>query len=133
MDNYDGLSAADKVYTDATPDDIDSLPPSAPHRDVDLVIRSFTQRCLPGRGDLEHKARVAIIAPPLIYGTGTGPTNRFSIQIPTWTEISLRLGKVVIPGKGAAVWNTVLVRLSGALTDDRPTETDFGLPRATGD
>jgi dTDP-D-glucose 4,6-dehydratase len=47
--------------------------------------------------------------PCLIYGIGSGPFNRLSIQVPTLVKRSIKERRPVVYGKGLAVWSTVHV------------------------
>lgn len=60
-DKSDGQFKSDKIYTDRTRDDMDSVPDDAPHREVDLSI-------VKAQVELGDKAKMAIMCPPLIYG-----------------------------------------------------------------
>lgn len=60
-DGAHGSKKSDKVYSDATRDDVDSVPNDAPHREIDLAI-------VKGQKELSAKAKIAIMIPPLIYG-----------------------------------------------------------------
>lgn len=61
-DNAEGGFKSDKIYHDDKQEEIDSLGNDAPHRDVDLTI-------LKARKELGEKAKIAIMIPPLIYGS----------------------------------------------------------------
>lgn len=75
-DHANGNKASSKVYRDDQPDDIEGLPDSAPHRNVDLIISRAAYQ-------LHSKdQRIAIILPPTIYGEGTGPANTVSQKTP---------------------------------------------------
>lgn len=60
-DKSDGQFKSDKVYTDRTRDDMDSVPDDGPHREIDLTI-------VKAQLELGEKAKMAIMCPPLIYG-----------------------------------------------------------------
>ncbi|KAH7099275.1 NAD(P)-binding protein [Auriculariales sp. MPI-PUGE-AT-0066] len=89
---------ADKIWNDATEDDIKSIPASQPHRNVDNLIFDY---------DSKKLVNAYIIAPSTIYGLGDGPVNRISQQIPTIVRSSLQLKKAIIVGEGTNVWNNV--------------------------
>lgn len=65
-DDGAGLRADPHVFSDKNPEEIDALPDTAYHRDVDLLIKNAVE------GGKVGRAKVAIILPPLIYGIGTG-------------------------------------------------------------
>jgi len=102
------------VYDDTNPADIDArLPDSAPHRDVDLVIKGFVDKNEGG-----DNARIAIVIPPLIYGVGNGPFNRITIQVPHLIRTSVKVGYAGYGGDGQKVWNNIWIHnlIPGYLT-----------------
>ncbi|KAJ3037417.1 hypothetical protein HDV00_001724 [Rhizophlyctis rosea] len=72
LDGANGNFTSEKVYYDKTMEDIDALPPTALHRNVDLAILEGSKR---------GKFTSVIVAPPLIYGLGTGIHNKHSVQV----------------------------------------------------
>lgn len=60
-DGAKGSKKSDKVYSDKTRDEVDSVPDSAPHRQIDLAI-------VKGQKEIGTSAKIAIMIPPLIYG-----------------------------------------------------------------
>jgi len=60
-DNAKGGQKSDKVYHDEKREEIDSVPDSAPHREIDLEI-------VKAQKEIGDKAKIAIMIPPLIYG-----------------------------------------------------------------
>lgn len=102
-------SKSDHVYSDDDPKGIDAIPDSQPHREIDLAILKAV------RTSLKDSAKVAIIMPPCIYGVGSGPFNRLSIQVPGLIRCALEKGKVAIPGKGEQIWNNVHVEVGHLL------------------
>ncbi|ERT01965.1 nucleoside-diphosphate-sugar epimerase [Sporothrix schenckii 1099-18] len=82
---------------------VTGLPDTAMHRDVDLVVQAAAR---------EHSdvLRVAIVAPPTIYGAGRGPDNWRSIQVPSLAEYVLKEGYApYAEGSGETVWDNVHV------------------------
>lgn len=77
---------------------IHSLPISQPHRDVDHYIFEHS-----------HNIDTLIIAPPTIYGLGTGPFKRHSYKIPEIIRSGVKYGQVATLGKGVNMWNCVHV------------------------
>jgi hypothetical protein len=60
-DSAAGQFKTDTVFMDNSPDDIDAVPDSNPHRNVDNAITSRQK-------EIGIRAKIAIILPPLIYG-----------------------------------------------------------------
>ncbi|KAK7443448.1 hypothetical protein VKT23_015621 [Stygiomarasmius scandens] len=60
--------------------------------------------------------------PPLVYGRGTGPFSRTSVQIPAIIRGTLQLKQAPYIGKGLSLWNGVhvqdLVNLFMTILDD---------------
>lgn len=61
------------------------------------------------------KVKTALIVGPLIYGTGEGPGNTHSIQIPEMARVTLEKGEGFRVGAGKSVWSTIHVRDLGAI------------------
>ncbi|KAI9058112.1 NAD-P-binding protein [Trametes sanguinea] len=106
-DDARGMYASDKVYHDSIPEEIESLPDTAFHRNVDLALIA---------GDREGYLRALILSPSLIFGQGTGPlferglANPRSIQLPLLIKASLARGRGAgMVGEGKSVWNHVHV------------------------
>jgi nucleoside-diphosphate-sugar epimerase len=91
--SYNDLEGVDKVT---------SLPDTAFHRDVDKIVLEEAAK------DPEA-VKVAIVCPPTIYGTGRGPTNQRSRQIPGLAETTLEKGFGPIIGAGKTEWDNVHV------------------------
>ncbi|CAO2648706.1 Nn.00g096550.m01.CDS01 [Neocucurbitaria sp. VM-36] len=98
-DDSEGAYKSDKVFRDDHPEDVDSLPDDAPHREVDLAI-------LKARKELGNKAKIAIVLPPIIYGVGSRG-QRLSIQLPTLTRFAIKHGYAGQIGKGLSTWSQV--------------------------
>ncbi|CAE6503271.1 unnamed protein product [Rhizoctonia solani] len=98
--NYNGeLRPEDsKIWNDNDTNDIESIPPEAHHRDVDLEIFGAHER---------EDVDAYIIAPSCIYGIGDGPVKRTSQQIPVIINISIKHKQAVYVGKGTNVWGNV--------------------------
>lgn len=94
-----GKKGSDTVYSDLNPDQINSLADEQPHRDVDLYIINSA--------DANPLLKTAIVLPPLIYGIGTGPFNRTSVQLPVLVRAALKRHKAEMIGPGEATWNNV--------------------------
>lgn len=79
-----------------------SLPDAAWHRDVDKAVLDVSATA----GDA---AKIAIICPCCIYGTGRGPGNQRSIQIYDLVKASLLRGRTIQIGAGKTEWDYVHV------------------------
>ncbi|KIM29664.1 hypothetical protein M408DRAFT_67513 [Serendipita vermifera MAFF 305830] len=87
-----------RVLDDSNVEDIKSIPPDAPHRQIDLAIFA---------ADAAGYVSAYIIAPSTIYGTGSGPGNKISQQIPTLIKEILAHKQTVYVGEGTNEWNNV--------------------------
>ncbi|KAF8907377.1 NAD-binding protein [Gymnopilus junonius] len=103
-DNAEGHSSTETIYDDSNPDQIESLPDSRPHRNVDLEIL---------RADKEGYVRTHIVLPSTIWGFATGVLadqgiqNRFSIQVPQLIRASLNRRRGGMVGEGRNIWPDV--------------------------
>jgi len=103
-DKAAGMYATDTIYSDLDPDQIEALPATALHRDVDLTIVE---------ADKQGYVRAHIVMPSTIYGFASGPlidagvSNRHSIQIPNLIRAALDRRRGGIVGKGVAIWPDV--------------------------
>lgn len=83
---------------------LDSLPPSQPHRVVDLAVLE---------ADRQGYVRAWIVIPSTIYGRASGLlvergiSNPKSQQIPRLVDISLRRGQAAMVGRGENFWPNV--------------------------
>ncbi|KAG8770268.1 hypothetical protein FRC12_004405 [Ceratobasidium sp. 428] len=95
-------------FTDDYPiwDDVDtkalkSIDINAPHRIVDLeAIKAHD----------EGIADVYVICPATIYGVGTGPVRRTSMQIPKLVEIYQTTRRAEYVAKGTNIWSNIHVQ-----------------------
>jgi len=94
-----GKKGSNTVYNDLDPDQINGLADTQIHRDVDLFIINSA--------DANPLLKSVIVLPPLIYGIGTGPFNRTSIQLPILLQAALKRNKAEVIGPGEATWNNV--------------------------
>jgi nucleoside-diphosphate-sugar epimerase len=97
-----GEHVGDLIYHDNNDSEINSIPDSNPHRDVDVHIRDFHK-------SNEGKIDVIIIAPSTIWGLGSGPSNIVSLQIPTLIRLALKYKQAYYFGKGIATWTEINV------------------------
>jgi len=115
---------AEKAWDDTDEESIKGIPPTAFHRNVDNEVF---------KADEEGFIDGYIVAPPTIYGIGSGPVNRISIQIPILIKLDIKVGKGVYLGEGTSIWNNLhiddlvdfyLLLLKHALAaDTRATQT----------
>lgn len=94
---------SDKIYNDLEGvSEVTSLPDDAPHRNIDKVV-------LAAEKDSGGKVKAAVVCPPTIYGTGRGPDNKRSHQIPELARCTLEKGHGFAVGAGKANWSSVHV------------------------
>ncbi|KAJ4164373.1 hypothetical protein LMH87_006049 [Akanthomyces muscarius] len=74
-----------------------TLPDYAHHRNVDILVQET----------ISDAVKVAILCPPTIYGEGSGPVNRRSIQVPELAKATLKAGYAPVIGKGETEWDNV--------------------------
>ncbi|KAJ1304796.1 hypothetical protein OPQ81_005932 [Rhizoctonia solani] len=100
MNNYNGELTPEesKIWNDNDINDIKNIPPTQPHRDVDLEIFGAHER-----GEID----AYIIAPSCIYGTADGPGHKISQQVPRLIRTAIEFKQPVYVGKGTNVWNNV--------------------------
>jgi nucleoside-diphosphate-sugar epimerase len=100
-DNALGKFTYDTVYDDSDPDQIESLPASQLHRNVDLLIVD---------ADKQGYVDTYIILPSTIYGLAKGPLvdlgiqNPFSVQIPGLIKYNIKRGQSGVVGEGKNTW-----------------------------
>ncbi|CAF0829081.1 unnamed protein product [Rotaria sp. Silwood1] len=99
VEDVRGKAGSDTVYSDLNPDQINGLADEQPHRNIDLFIINSA--------DANPLLKTVIILPPLIYGIGTGPFNRTSVQLPVLIRAALKRHKAEMIGPGQATWNNV--------------------------
>ncbi|KLO17101.1 NAD-binding protein [Schizopora paradoxa] len=105
-DQAAGLYTGEKVYNDANPDDIESLPLTQVHRPVDVAVIDA------GKAGY---AKTYIICPSTIYGVVSNPLvdagiqNPHSIQIPQIIRAGIDRGQGGMVGLGENLWPNVWV------------------------
>jgi nucleoside-diphosphate-sugar epimerase len=67
-------------------------------RKVDVAITDAGERL---------NVKTVIVNPPLIYGTGTGPVNQRSLQVPALVKLALHAKHALVLGKGEGLWTTI--------------------------
>ncbi|KAF5341809.1 hypothetical protein D9611_001566 [Ephemerocybe angulata] len=104
IDDARGMYASDTVYNDLNISQLESIPSTQPHRNVDLAIVE---------ADTEGYVKTYIILPPTIYGRATGPLvdaglqNPRSQQIPQLVDVAVSRSRAGYFGKGANIWSNV--------------------------
>jgi len=104
MDNALGLHSNHTVYSDADADQIETLSPTAFHRNVDNLILA---------ADKEGYLRSYIILPGTIYGIASGRLvdlgiqHKYSLQVPYTIKGSLSRRQGGMVGPGLNVWPCV--------------------------
>ncbi|CCM05825.1 uncharacterized protein FIBRA_08059 [Fibroporia radiculosa] len=99
-----GMFISETIYSDMNVDQIKSIPPTAPHRALDLAIVD---------ADTQGYARTYIVLPSAIYGIASGPlvdagiSNPFSIPIPVVVRIAFARGEMGMVGAGKNSWSNV--------------------------
>jgi len=103
-DNAAGEYSTQTIYNDADPDQIETLPDSQLHRNVDLELIA---------ADKQGYIKLYLVVPSTIYGiannklTEAGIQNSHSIQIPALITASLGRGQAGMVGKGKNLWPDV--------------------------
>lgn len=96
-----------KIWDDVKDiNELTNLPDHALHRNVDKLVMDA------GSGDAAKagSAYTAIVCPPTIYGTGRGPGNIRSVQLPGLASAFLERGAGFKVGEGKSIWTQVHVR-----------------------
>ncbi|KAJ3514590.1 hypothetical protein NLJ89_g2291 [Agrocybe chaxingu] len=105
-DNAVGDHPTETIYDDANAEQIESLPPTQVHRNVDLELL---------RGDKEGYVKTYIVLPSTIYGIATGVLvdqgiqNPHSIQVPSLIQAALDRGRAGMVGQGKNIWPDVSI------------------------
>ncbi|KAH8553423.1 hypothetical protein BGW37DRAFT_260472 [Umbelopsis sp. PMI_123] len=101
-DDANGQFEGKDIYSDLDTEKVNAIPATNPHRHVDTYL-------IDNSADYD----LVIIAPPDIYGEGTGPkgvSNRRSVQIPTVIRQGLKNGAIQQIGQGKHRWSSVHVK-----------------------
>jgi len=107
LDNAVGDFKTDVIYDDANPDQIESLAPTQPHRNVDLELL---------KADREGYIKAYFILPSTIWGIAEGVLvergiqNPHSQQVPMLIRTSLDRGRAGMVGKGVNIWPNVHIK-----------------------
>ncbi|KAH9945010.1 NAD-P-binding protein [Epithele typhae] len=104
VDDARGAFASETIYNDNDVTQMKSIPDTAFHRNVDLLVFN---------ADTEGYIRGNIVAPSTVYGiaknalVNAGVANDHSIQIPILVRASLARGRAGVVGEGKAIWPDV--------------------------
>jgi len=107
VDDAVGDFKSDTIYDDANPDQIETLAPTQPHRNVDLELL---------KADSEGYIRAYFVLPSTIWGIAEGVLvergiqNPHSQQVPMLVRASLGRGRAGMVGKGLNVWPNVHIK-----------------------
>lgn len=102
-------SVEDKILSDLhmTDEQIDArIAEDAYHRHVDGPLR---KELINPAAEKEHNVVTSIIVPPLIYGIGSPPWHRISIQTPMVASCMFKNGLAALSEGHPGVWNCVWV------------------------
>ncbi|KAF8555770.1 NAD(P)-binding protein [Imleria badia] len=103
-DDAKGMYAYDTIWDDMNPDQLETLPDTQPHRNVDLLVLA---------ADKQGYARTHIVLPSNIYDIATGPLvdlgiqNPRSRQIPRLVGASIARERAGMVGLGLNKWPNV--------------------------
>ncbi|KAF8071698.1 hypothetical protein FPV67DRAFT_1482350 [Lyophyllum atratum] len=107
VDDAGGMYATTDIYSDLDVVKLNTLPPTQPHREVDITIVE---------ADTQGYVNTYIILPSTIYGRAVGPLvdlglqNRYSQQVPTMVKVGLQRGEVGYVGLGKNIWPHVHIK-----------------------
>ncbi|EIW84048.1 NAD(P)-binding protein [Coniophora puteana RWD-64-598 SS2] len=104
VDKADGKFEGQTFYDDTDVEQMNSIPETQIHRNVDLLVVE---------ADKQGYARTYIILPSVIYGVAQGPLfdggigNRHSITVPFLIRSAVGRGQVGVVGEGLSKWESV--------------------------
>ncbi|GAA6027244.1 hypothetical protein JCM8097_002519 [Rhodosporidiobolus ruineniae] len=101
----DGVAGTD-VWTDEQYERWESLPDTAFFHGGDKIVAAAAAR---------GKISAYIVMSPTVYGQGTGPGNKLSLQLPAYVRYAKRAGHAAYIGKGENIWGNVHVEDLSAL------------------
>ncbi|KAJ6456961.1 NAD-binding protein [Mycena sanguinolenta] len=103
-DDAKGMYAGTTVYDDSDADQMESIPPTQMHRDVDLAVTA---------ADAEGYIKSYKVVPSTIYGLASnrlvniGIQNPHLLQIPALISAALDRKQAAMVGEGKNIWNNV--------------------------
>lgn len=104
VDNAQGLYSTNTIYSDLDVSLYEALPPTQPHRNVDLAVIA---------ADNEGYVKTYIVLPPTIYGVPTGILHKHGLQrsvvaqIRHLVEASIARKQGGVVGEGKNIWPNV--------------------------
>ncbi|KAK4700165.1 hypothetical protein P7C70_g6084, partial [Phenoliferia sp. Uapishka_3] len=120
-DSGEGLHASDHIYSDAKPEEIDALPDTAYHRDVDLLIKNAVEAREVGTAKDFAITQASLIKDPSIVlqfkflFVLLCALHLILDLIPTpsvpqgWVKESIKSREVKVTGQGKSIWNHIHV------------------------
>ncbi|KAH9940362.1 NAD-P-binding protein [Epithele typhae] len=106
-DNAAGMFATDTIWYDNDPDQLDTIAPSQPHREVDLAVIA---------ADSEGYVKTFLVLPSTIYGlvegqlVDAGIMNPQSQQIPRLIRTGIARKQAGMVGLGRNIWPNVHIK-----------------------
>ncbi|KAI5480198.1 hypothetical protein MNV49_001526 [Pseudohyphozyma bogoriensis] len=96
-----GGVAGEDVWTDEDYERWDALPDEAYFHTGNKIVAATA---------LRGKISAYILMSPTVYGKGTGPGNKLSLQIPAYVRYAKRTGGAAYIGEGNNIWGNVHVQ-----------------------
>ncbi|WVW87130.1 hypothetical protein I302_109187 [Kwoniella bestiolae CBS 10118] len=93
--------AGTDVWKDSDHDRWEALPDTAFFHSGDKIVARAAERGV---------ISAYIIMSPTVYGQGTGPGNKLSLQVPAYVRYAKRTGQAAYIGKGENIWGNVHVQ-----------------------
>ncbi|WWC73870.1 uncharacterized protein I206_107842 [Kwoniella pini CBS 10737] len=93
--------AGKEVWKDSDHERWEALPDSAFFHSGDRIVARAAARGI---------ISAYIVMSPTVYGPGTGPGNKLSLQIPAYVKYAKRTGQAAYIGKGENIWGNVHVQ-----------------------
>ncbi|OCF36054.1 hypothetical protein I316_01926 [Kwoniella heveanensis BCC8398] len=93
--------AGTDVWKDSDHERWEALPDEAFFHSGDRIIARAAERGI---------ISAYIVMSPTVYGQGTGPGNKLSLQIPAYVRYAKRTGQAAYIGKGENIWGNVHIQ-----------------------